>query len=173
MAWDTRARLDKALMLYRGGFIDAVLCTGGIFQKGQVRPVSSLMAECLLEKGVPKGAVLTEEKSVDTAENIRFGLAVLKKKGLLDVRTTEDVRLVLISESLHLRRVEITARAYLKELGLGDLVPLIMEPVHYSVSEATFHYEEAAFHMTATDPLGKGEIFEATRRERRLAAKKR
>lgn len=167
MAWDTKARVDKAFMLYQMGIIDAILCTGGIFQKGQKRPISVVMAEYLRLKGVPEEAIVTEEQSVDTIENVSFGLALLKKKGFFrDIKTTEDVRLVLISERLHLRRIELSMHAFLEKLNLDHLVPLLMEPVWYSVSALTTHSEEAAFQLALIDPLG-----EQTKEARKLAAK--
>lgn len=172
LAWDTKARVDKALMLYKLGFIDAILCTGGIFQKGQTRAASVVMAEYLEQKGVPTDVLFTEEKSFDTCENSKFSLDVLKKKGFLEgITSTEDLRVVLISETHHLRRIEITTQAYLKQLGLDELVPLIFEPVFYSISNTTYHTEEAGLHLTALDPTGEGKIFEDIRTERRSAAK--
>ena len=174
MAWDTKARVDKALMLFRQGYIDLILCTGGIFQKGQRLPASRLMAEYLREQGVPKEALLTEEQSVDTAENIKFSLSVLKKNGLLkNIRTTEDLRFVLISERLHLRRIEITMQAYLKKIRFESVIPLIMEPVWYSLSDSTLHTEEAAYHLTATDTLGESKLFEDTRQQRKREAERK
>ena len=167
MAWDTKARVDKALMLYKLRLIDRILCTGGIFQKGQTKAASVVMAEYLTEQGIPKEALLTEETSLDTIENIKFGLALLKKTGYFDkITSTEDVRLVLISETHHLRRIEITTHAYLDKLGLDELVPLLFEPVLYSISEQTFHTEEAALHLTELDPHGEGPIFKETRKAR-------
>lgn len=172
MAWDTRARVDKALMLYKLGFVDAILCTGGVFQKGQKRSASVVMAEYLEQQGVPKEALFTEEKSLDTCENVKFSLEALEKRGVLsDITSTEDLRLVLISETHHLRRIEITMHAYLEHLGLDELIPLIFEPVLYSISDQTYHTEEAVLHLTALDPYGKGRIFEETRSERKKAAR--
>lgn len=167
MAWDTKARVDRALMLYKLGMIDTILCTGGIFQKGQTKAASVVMAEYLAEQGVPKEALLAETTSLDTIENIKFGLALLKKEGYFaDITSTEDVRLVLISETHHLRRIEITTHAYLEKLGLNDLVPLLFEPVLYSISEQTFHTEEATLHLTELDPYGEGPLFRETREAR-------
>ncbi len=171
MAWDTKARVDKALMLYKLGFIDAILCTGGIFQKGQSRAASVIMAEYLKQKGVPTEVLFTEETSLDTCENIKFCLEILEKKGFLsDITSTEDLRLVLISETHHLRRIEITTHAYLEQFGLDELVPLIFEPVLYSISDQTFHTEEAVLHLTALDPRGEGSFFGDTRSKRRKAS---
>ncbi len=173
MAWDTKARVDKALMLYKLGFIDQILCTGGIFQKGQKQPISAVMMEYLEEQGVPKVALLTETQSLDTIENIKFALALLKKRGLFEgITSTEDLRIVVISERLHVRRIEVSLRAQLEQLGLHELIPIILEPVTYSISDLTLHTEEALLHETILDPLGTGELFQSRRRELRAEVAK-
>ena len=168
MAWDTRARTDKALILYRQGFINKILCTGGIFQKGQQIPIANLMKNFLIEKGVPQNEIFTETKSVETVENIKFSFSLLKQRNFFkNLKNTEQLRLVLISEPNHLRRIKIIAHAYLAKYRIDAVVPLLVEPVQYHIPEKTKHKESAMFHYTAIDPLGEGKIFEKIRHERR------
>ena len=168
MAWDTRARTDKAFILYKLGYINKILCTGGIFQKEQQIPIAELMKDYLIEKGVPKKDILTETKSVETVENIKFSFSLLKQRNFFkNLKNTEQLRLVLISEPNHLRRIEIIAHAYLEKYTVNDLAPLLIEQVQYHISEKTKHEEDAMLHHTALDPLGEGEIFEKIRQERR------
>lgn len=167
MAWDTRARVDKAFMLYKLGYIDAILCTGGIFQKGQEVPIANLMKEYLIGRGIPKNDVLTETKSAETVENIKFTFSILKQRSFFkNLKNTEQLRLVLISEPNHLRRIEIIAHAYLAKYKIDAFVPLLIEPVQYRISEKTKHEEDVMLRHTALDPLGKGEVFEKIRKER-------
>jgi uncharacterized SAM-binding protein YcdF (DUF218 family) len=167
MAWDTQARTDKALMLYKLGYIDAILCTGGVFQKGQRMPIANVMEKYLMERSIPKSDILTETESVETTENVIFSFSVLKQRNILkNLKDPEQLRLVFISEPHHLRRIQITARAYLTKHSLA-FVPLLFEPVRYHISEKTKHEEGAMLHHTALDPLGQGEIFEKIRKERR------
>ncbi|MBN1585281.1 YdcF family protein [Candidatus Uhrbacteria bacterium] len=174
LAWDTRARTDRAFILYKLGYISKILCTGGIFQKGQQVPIAELMKGYLTGKGVPKNDILIETRSVETVENIKFSLLLLKKRNILkNLKNAEQLRLVLISEPNHLRRIEIIARAYLERHKIGKFVPLLLDPVHYHISEKTRHEEDAMLYHTALDPLGEGEIFEKIRQERRQALGKR
>jgi uncharacterized SAM-binding protein YcdF (DUF218 family) len=167
MAWDTQARTDKALMLYKLGYIDAILCTGGVFQKGQRMPIANVMEKYLMERSIPKSDILTETESVETTENVIFSFSVLKQRNILkNLKDPEQLRLVFISEPHHLRRIEITAHAYLTKHKIA-FVPLLFEPVQYHISEKTKHEEGAMLHHTALDPLGQGEIFEKIRKERR------
>ncbi len=168
IAWDTRARADKALILYRQSFINKIICTGGIFQKGQQISIANLMKDYLIAKGVPRNDILSETKSVETVENIKFSFSLLKQQNFFkNLKNTEQLRLVLISEPNHLRRIEIIAHAYLAKYKLDTLVPLLLEPVQYHISEKTKHEEKAMLHHTALDPLGEGEVFEKIRHERR------
>jgi len=167
MAWDTRARTDKALMLYKLGYIDAILCTGGVFQKGQRIPIADLMKKYLTERSVPESDILTETKSVETTENVLFSFSVLKQKHILkSLNNSEQLRLVFISEPHHLRRIEIIASACLAKHDIA-FVPLLFEPVRYHISEKTKHEEGAMLNHTALDPLGEGKIFEKIRHDRR------
>jgi uncharacterized SAM-binding protein YcdF (DUF218 family) len=168
LAWDTRARTDKALILYKLGYINKILCTGGVFQNGQQFPIAELMKDYLIVKGVPKGDILIETKSVETVENIKFSFSLLKKRNFFkNLRNAEQLRLVLISEPNHLRRIEIVAHAYLGKHKIDTFVPLLLEPVQYNISEKTRREEDEMLCYTALDPFGEGEIFEKIRRERR------
>lgn len=168
MAWDTRARTDKAFILYKLGFINKILCTGGVFQKGQESPIADLMKNYLASKGVAKKDILTETKSVETVENIKFSFSLLKQRNFFkNLKNTEQLRLVLISEPNHLRRIEITTCAYLKKANLTEFVPILLEPVHYHISDKTKHKEDAILNIIALDPFGKGEIFKKIRHKRR------
>lgn len=168
MAWDTRARADKAFMFYKLGFINKILCTGGIFQQRQSIPIANLMKGYLIQLGVPQNNILTETKSVETVENIKFSFSLLNRRGFFkNLKNTEQLRIVLISEPNHLRRIEIIAHAYLAKYKVDKFVPLLLEPVQYHISEKTKHEEDVMLNHTALDPLGKGEIFKKIRKERR------
>jgi hypothetical protein len=168
IAWDTRARTDKAFMLYKAGYIHKIVCTGGICAKEQKIPLANLMQDYLLKLGVPKQDILIEDQSLDTTENVKFSFLLLKKKNFFkNLKNTETLRLVMISEPHHLQRIEITSLAYLKKHKVHNLVPVLLETVQYHLSEKTMHEEEAMLHHTILDPLGRGEIFEKIRDQRR------
>jgi len=168
MVWDTRARVDKAFMLYKLGYIDAILCTGGIFQEGQRIPIAKLMKEYLAKRGIPQNDILTEIKSVETVENIKFSFFILEQRGFFkNIKNTEQLRLIFISEPNHLRRIKVIARAYLMKYKIDSVVPLLFEPVSYNISDKIKQKEDEILRQTKVDPLGEGEIFEKDRKEKR------
>ena len=168
MAWDTRARVDKVFILYKLGYINKIFCTGGIFQEKQKTPIANLMKEYLIGKGVPKNVILIETKSVETAENIKFSFSMLNRQNYFkNLKNTEQLRLVLISEPNHLLRIEVIASSYLKKYKVNFVVPLLFEPVHYHLSEKTKHEEQAMLQHTILDPYGESKIFKIIRKERR------
>ena len=92
----TRQRLNHALELYRQGYFREILCVGGS------RPVrnysgAQLMRKYLIDKGVPAGNILMEERSYDTLTNLSNTAEILRKKRPLSV--------VLISSPLHIHRI--------------------------------------------------------------------
>ena len=75
----------RAAELYRQGFAPRILFTGGLgrntedlFQEPEAVRFAAVAAEC----GVPREAILLEDKSTNTAENILFTKALLERSGL-------------------------------------------------------------------------------------------
>lgn len=66
--------------LYLKGYAEYLLMTGGL-GKGTLerwtKPESEIFAEIALKKGVPKSALLIENKSTNTGENIAFSKLLL------------------------------------------------------------------------------------------------
>ena len=69
-------RVEKAAALYKAGIAPKILCTGGPLYSTSV---AALMQEELLRYGVPKDAILIEEKATSTFENAQFSLSILKE----------------------------------------------------------------------------------------------
>ena len=75
---------DRAAELYRGGHAPAVLATGGFgrMTRGVFdRPEALVFRDRLLAAGVPETAIVTETEAGNTLENVRLGLAALRRAG--------------------------------------------------------------------------------------------
>lgn len=75
---------DRAAELYRGGHAPAVLATGGFgrMTRGVFdRPEALVFRDRLVAAGVPATAIVTETEAGNTLENVRLGLAALRRAG--------------------------------------------------------------------------------------------
>ena len=75
---------DRAAELYRGGHAPVVLATGGFgrMTRGVFdRPEALVFRDRLLAAGVPETAIVTETEAGNTLENVRLGLAALRRAG--------------------------------------------------------------------------------------------
>jgi uncharacterized SAM-binding protein YcdF (DUF218 family) len=87
----TYLRAQYAVRIYReGGFHTIVLCGGG-----SPETVAHSMEQYLLFNGVPKTAIVTEDKSMSTRENALFAKPLL---------ATLQGRKVLMTSDFHMRR---------------------------------------------------------------------
>ena len=88
-------RADHAVALYRQGYADHVICTGGFTEP---QPVSEAQAACdrIVAAGVPRQAVIHEERATSTEENAAFTAAIMRARGW---RTA-----ILASDGFHLLR---------------------------------------------------------------------
>jgi uncharacterized SAM-binding protein YcdF (DUF218 family) len=81
---DTRVA-ERAAELYKQGYAPYVLFSGGsgkltehVFSK----PEAEVFADVAIKLGVPPEAILLENKSTNTGENVSFSRELLKQKGL-------------------------------------------------------------------------------------------
>ena len=101
-------RLNKAIELYKNKRAPYILFTGGKGKKGQI-PEAKIMKEKALSLGIPEEAILTEEESNNTTENILCSLLVLERKFLLQ----NIKRLIVVSSPFHIQRLILTLRRYM------------------------------------------------------------
>ncbi|WP_079703694.1 YdcF family protein [Daejeonella lutea] len=81
---DTRVA-DRGAELYLQGFAPLLIFSGGLgnFTEGLWdEPEADKFAKIAIEHGVPESAILIENKSTNTGENITFTQKLLKEKGL-------------------------------------------------------------------------------------------
>jgi len=100
-----RARLDRALAVYEGGYAPYVVVTGGK-QEGDEFTEAEASRDYLVERGVPDAAVLLEPQGRDSWQSMQGVAEILRARGL--------DRVLLVSDGFHLFRLKLMAR----DLGL-------------------------------------------------------
>lgn len=111
---ETHRRCEHAYQLFTQlegeGEEPILLLTGGRFQSpaDQTKPASQLLREWFLAKGVREDVMVSEDRSVDTFENISFGLSALSSK--IGELPAIYARYYVVSEVHHVRRICWTMR---------------------------------------------------------------
>ena len=77
-----RERINHAITLYNEGYVKYVILTGGTGE-GNIYSDAFIAMEYARSKGLPEEAVILEEKSTVTEENIIFSKEIMKKKNLI------------------------------------------------------------------------------------------
>ena len=98
-----RERLNHAVTLYHEGYADIILLTGG-YSPGNERSDSAIAGDWLVSLGIPTEAILLEEKSTITQENLKFAKEIMEKE---DLSTC-----ILVSDPLHMKRSMMMAKNY-------------------------------------------------------------
>ena len=72
---DINARVDKAIELYRAGIAPKIMTTGfGSNYSKQTVSEARLQTEYAIAKGVPDEAIITEDRSVNTPDNVKCSI---------------------------------------------------------------------------------------------------
>jgi len=101
-----KERINHAIILYRKGQVRKLIFTGGQGNPGEPTE-SSAARDYALQSGVPASAILIEEKSHNTYENILYA------KQLADAHGIKKV--LIVSDPLHMKR----AMAMATDAGLA------------------------------------------------------
>lgn len=109
LGYSTRRRVASAAEAWKAGRGKALIMTGGYGTWHPDRSGALMMADLAVAYGVPREAILLEERSTTTLENLRFAFAIADDAGL--------DRLAISSDALHLAR----AGALADWLGRPDL----------------------------------------------------
>lgn len=112
---ELRLRVKAAAKAYRDGYSDVIIACGGT-TPGHHISEAEVMRALLEEEGVPQGAVLLENQSQVTIENMRFAARMMGgAKGKYVLVVTSDY---------HVRRSVLTAmRAGFKAKGYAATLP--------------------------------------------------
>jgi len=95
-----RERLNHGVYLYQNGYADVLILTGGIGE-GKTESEASVAKRYVISCGVPESAILTEEASVITEQNLR------NAKVLMDEHSLETA--LIVSDPLHMKRAMLMA----------------------------------------------------------------
>ena len=98
-----RERLHHAVTLYEGGYADIILLTGG-YSPGNEHSDAWIAGQYLLELGIPEDAILLEERSTITQENLQFAKKIMESEGFSTC--------ILVSDPLHMKRSMMMAKDY-------------------------------------------------------------
>jgi uncharacterized SAM-binding protein YcdF (DUF218 family) len=75
------ARIEHGLRLYQGGYAPLIALTGGS-RREELREEARVAEEILLARGVPPEAILVEDRSQSTEENIAYVAPLLRERVL-------------------------------------------------------------------------------------------
>lgn len=112
---------EKAAELYKSGFSDYVLAGGGVSVKtgvfagvkdkkdiysGDYKTECDFYEDVLIKNGVPKEAIVREDKSGHTRANAEFAAEVLKERGI------SAEKIILVCKRFHARRCLMFFQSY-------------------------------------------------------------
>lgn len=98
-----RERLNHGIRLYENGYADYILITGGL-TPGNEHSDAWIAGQYVLEQGVPEEAVLLEERSTITQENLQYAKEIMDSE---DLSTA-----IIVSDPLHMKRSMLMAKDY-------------------------------------------------------------
>lgn len=101
-------RLNVAVKLYKEKRAPFILFSGGKGKKGVVAE-AKVMKEKAISLGIPEEAILTEEESYNTTENVLCSMLVLERKFLLQ----NIKRLIVVSSPFHIQRLSLIISRYM------------------------------------------------------------
>jgi uncharacterized SAM-binding protein YcdF (DUF218 family) len=104
-----RARLDKAVELYRAGMFPEVIVSGGVGEEGFDE--ATVMKQYLVENGIPERRVHTDGRGLDTFETARNARAEMAARGWRSA--------LVVSQYFHVPRCRLALRG----AGVGNVSP--------------------------------------------------
>lgn len=128
-----RARLDRALELYKESQVDLVVVTGG-GKVGDVTTEAKTGYDYLRAAGIPDSALLLEVQGVSTYESVGAAARILRNRDI--------TRAILVTDSYHSRRAQLVAEEFGMEaevalVGTPSLGRLFRESVAVSIGRIT------------------------------------
>jgi len=96
-------RINHAITLYNEGYVDYVILTGGVGE-GNKYSDAFIAMEYAISKGLTKNAILLEEKSTVTEENIIYSKEIMDENNLKTA--------IIVSDPIHMKRAMRMAKDY-------------------------------------------------------------
>lgn len=95
-----RRRTMHAIALFKSGAVTHVICSGGL---GRFPPTeASVMSRLCREEGLPDAAILLEDQSCSTLENLEKARPILVDLGISEI--------IIVTDHYHKWRAAMTAR---------------------------------------------------------------
>ena len=95
-----RERINHGITLYEEGYVDRLIVTGGTADQGEESDASAAK-KYLLSRGIPEEAVLMEDQSSITQENLENSKAIMEENGYETA--------LIVSDPLHMKRAMLLA----------------------------------------------------------------
>lgn len=96
------ARTAHAAALYKQGLASEIIATGGPVENGTNGPTESeVLAYWLQDEGVPAGAIIQENRALNTIQNIDNSHAIMRQHGWNTA--------ILVTEPFHINRATLVA----------------------------------------------------------------
>lgn len=151
---DTLIVCEEALRLWRTNAFEFLLVSGGLFlpPEIQTQPSSHLMARWFVEHGVAPTLIITESRSLDTYDNLRYSLAELASRGV-------DPDITVCTHRIHGIRIRHTFHA-----AFGQTVRI--HEVHFPLSSAEWINQWLCVLYHYADRRGYGWLARRTRAKR-------
>lgn len=142
----TSARVvDRVIRLMQSGQYNFVLFSGGVFLPPdiQTRPWGEIARDAAIAAGVDPCCTLVETESVDTYDNIRYSLDVIRQNGI------HNFALTVCTHPIHGRRIRYTANVL-------HGVDVRIEPVGLRLTFGELMWQElcVAYHYWDTHGTG-------------------
>ena len=96
-------RINHGIWLYNNDFVDYIILTGGIGEENNFSDASKAK-EYALDNGIPEKAIVLEEKSKITQENLKNSKEIMQERGFQTC--------IIVSDPLHMKRAMCIAKDY-------------------------------------------------------------
>jgi uncharacterized SAM-binding protein YcdF (DUF218 family) len=122
----------KGLELYRQGFAPRIVATGhtGTFDdSGWGKPVADVFTKFLIQHGVDNDFVITQNRSMNTLEDVLFALSMFEDKAI------PNHKAILVSRPIHQRRAYATYKRHAPDTLLINVPCDEPRPTDLSLSD--------------------------------------
>ena len=96
-----RERINQGIRLYRNGYVEKIMITGG-YGEGNQYSDAYIGMQYAMKQGIPKEDILIEEKSTITQENLENAKVIMEQNGLQSA--------LIVSDPLHMKRSMLLAK---------------------------------------------------------------
>jgi uncharacterized SAM-binding protein YcdF (DUF218 family) len=123
-----RERLDTAIEMYRDGMAKRIIVTGGV-SPGQSKELSeaAMSRQYLLEQGIPEKAILLEDQSTSTIQNLVNSKQMMKEQGYDQA--------IIVTHGFHTYRAKLMAEQVGIQASYAPVQKSVLNFVYYTLRE--------------------------------------